>query len=249
MLLSGHFGLTDGSVVESLEITISGMSSHHLANLNRIGAPRLRDPKPRLKKSSGFSLIEVLVSVVILSFGLLGMAGMQAASLQSNREARLQSSAVVLARELAEMIRGNKLAGIQPAATNPYLGSFTSPLAATTPSYCLSVGATACTGATPLATATAIGNAQMTEWLARVDAELPGARVDVCVDSAPFDASGLPQWACTAAGGAVVLKIGWTRGSTNRSLSVTPAASAPSALERATIPGVVLPLIAGDAAV
>jgi type IV pilus assembly protein PilV len=220
-----------------------------MVNFNRLGGTRLRCVKPRRATSSGFSLIEVLVSVVVLSFGLLGMAGMQAASLQSNREARIQSSAVVLARELAEMIRGNKLAGVLPAATNPYLGSFSSPLVATTPSYCLSVGATACTGATPLAIATAIGNAQMTEWLARVDAELPGARVDICIDSAPFDASGLPQWGCTAAGGVVVLKIGWTRGSTNRSLSVTPAASSPSALERATIPGVVLPLTAGDAAV
>jgi type IV pilus assembly protein PilV len=200
-------------------------------------------------KEAGFSLIEVLVSIVILSFGLLGMAGMQAASLQSNREARLQSSAVVLARELAEMIRGNKIAGVLPAATNPYVGSFTSPLAATTPSYCLSIGATPCSGANPLATATAIGNAHMTEWLERVDAELPGARVEICVDSTPFDASGLPRWACTGTGGVVVLKIGWTRGSTDRSLSVTPAASAPSALERATVPGVVLPLTAGDAAV
>ena len=222
-----------------------------MVNFNRIGVMRLRYVKTHRVTSSGFSLIEVLVSVVVLSFGLLGMAGMQAASLQSNREARIQSSAVVLARELAEMIRGNKLAGIQPVGTNPYLGSFSSPLVATTPSYCLSVGATACTGGsggTPLALATAIGNAQMTEWLARVDAELPGARVDICVDSAPFDASGLPQWACTSAGGVIVLKIGWTRGSTNRSLSVTPAASSPSALERATIPGVVLPLTAGDTA-
>ena len=229
--------------------TISGMSLHYFATFNPIGGTPFRQIKPYLDKNSGFSLIEVLVSIVVLSFGLLGMAGMQAASLQSNREARLQSSAVVLARELAELIRGNKLAGILPAATNPYVGSFSSPLTATTPSYCLSVSAAACTGATPLVIATAIGNAQMTEWLARVDAELPGARVDICVDSAPFDASGLPQWACTAAGGVVVLKIGWTRGSTNRSLSVTPAASSPSALERATIPGVVLPLTAGDAAV
>lgn len=249
MLLSGHFRPTGGSVGAWFEITISGMSPHHLVNFKRIGGTPVRRVKPRRVKSSGFSLIEVLVSVVVLSFGLLGMAGMQAASLQSNREARLQSSAVVLARELAEMIRGNKLAGILPAATNPYMGSFSSPLAATTPAYCLSVSATACTGATPVAIATAIGNAQMTEWLARVDAELPGARVDICVDSAPFDASGLPRWACTAAGGVVVLKIGWTRGSTNRSLSVTPTASSPSALERATIPGVVLPLTAGDGAV
>jgi type IV pilus assembly protein PilV len=248
LLLSGHFRPTDGSVAGRLEITISGMSPHKLVDFNRVVSCRPGRGGRRLSTSSGFTLIEVLVSVVVLSFGLLGMAGMQAASLKSNREARLQSSAVVLARELAEMIRGNKLAGVLPAATNPYLGTFSSPLAATTSSYCLSVGA-ACAGATPLAVATAIANAQMTEWLARVDAELPGARVDICIDAAPFDVAGLPQWGCTAAGGVVVLKIGWTRGSTNKSLATAPAASAPSALERATIPGVILPLTAGDAAV
>lgn len=184
----------------------------------------------------GFSLIEVLVSIVVLTIGLLGMVGMQAASLQANREARLQSSAVVLARELADMIRGNKAVGIL-ATSNPYLGSFSSPLAATTSSYCLNVatGTTACTNPT------AIANAQMTEWLARVDAEVPGARVVTCFDSAPFDSNGLPQWACTAGTGAViVIKIGWTRGSTNRSLSGA------AALERATIPSIVVPLTAGS---
>ena len=195
------------------------------------------------RKAYGFSLVEVLVSIVVLSFGLLGMVGMQAASLQANREARLQSSAVVLAREVAEMIRGNKAIGIL-ATSNPYLGSFSSPLAASTPSYCLSVatGTTACTNSIDIA------NAQMTEWLARVDAQLPGARVDICFDSAPFDSNGLPQWACTAGtGGVVVVKIGWTRGSTNRSLTPAAAASAPSALERATIPSIVVPVTAGSA--
>jgi len=33
----------------------------------------------------GFPLIEVLVAIVVLSFGLLGMVGMQAASLHANR--------------------------------------------------------------------------------------------------------------------------------------------------------------------
>lgn len=180
-------------------------------------------------------MVEVLVSIVVLSFGLLGMVGMQASALKSNREARLQSTAITLARELAEMIRGNKTIGSLPSATNPYLGSFNStPLAATTPLYCLSVGTTAC------ANATQVANAQMTEWLARVDAELPGARVSSCYDTAPFDASGLPQWACTAGTGReIMVKIGWTRGSTDRSKSGT------AALERATIPSIVFPVTAG----
>lgn len=192
----------------------------------------------RRENQSGFSLIEVLISIIVLSFGLLGMVGMQAAALQANREARLQSSAAVLARELAEMIRGNKDIGILTAG-NPYLGSFsTSPLAATTPSYCLNVA----TSTPACADKTAIANAEMTEWLARVDAQLPGARVSVCFDSAPFDGNGLPQWACnsTGASGVIVVKIGWTQGSTDRSQSGN------AALERATAPSIVFPVTAGS---
>lgn len=185
----------------------------------------------------GFSLVEVLVSIVVLSFGLLGMVGMQAASLKSNREARLQSSGVVLARELAEMIRGNKAVGVLTGAGNPYLGTFNStPLVANTPAYCLAVGASACIDAT------AVANAQMTEWLARVDAELPGAKVTVCYDSAPYNANGIPQWPCgTAAGGVITVKIGWTRGSTNR------AATGVDALDIANTPAVIFPITAGSA--
>lgn len=192
--------------------------------------------RPDVRHISGFSLVEVLVSIVVLSFGLLGMVGMQAAALKSNREARLQSSGVVLARELAEMIRGNKAVGVLTGTANPYLGSFTSPLTATTPFYCLNVGTTAC------ADATKVANAQMTEWLARVDAELPGARVAVCYDSAPFNANGIPQWTCgTAAGGVITVKIGWTRGSTNRS------ATGAAALDVASTPVIIFPVTSGSA--
>ena len=178
-------------------------------------------------------MIEVLVSIVVLSFGLLGMVGMQAAALQANREARLQSAATVLARELADMIRGNKDIGILTSG-NPYLGSFTSPLTAATPTYCLNVGSS-CTSTTDVA------NAQMTEWLARVDAELPSARVTICFDTAPYDANGLPQWTCTAAANAMmVVKIGWTTSSTNKSLTGS------SAIDQAARPSIVLPVTAGN---
>ena len=88
----------------------------------------------------------------------------------------------------------------------------------------------------------------MTEWLSRVDAELPGARVVVCVDAAPYNATtNLPQWGCTAPTGSVVaqsfIKIGWTQGSTNR------AATGASALVRANadgLPAIVFPVIAGS---
>ena len=198
------------------------------------------------RDTQGFSLLEVLISIVILSFGLLGMVGLQATALQSNREARSQSIAASLARELAEMMRGNKDVALR-ATNNPYLGDFpTSALSVSSPSYCLNASntATTCTDTTDLA------NAEMTEWLSRVGSQLPGARVAVCIDAVPFETStGLPQWACTAATGAnAVIKIGWTRGSTNRSLTGSAALERTSDTNNPNNrPAIVLPITAGNA--
>ncbi|MDT7520333.1 type IV pilus modification protein PilV [Rhodoferax sp. TBRC 17660] len=208
--------------------------------------------KPNAAKMGGFSLIEVLISVVVLSFGLLGAVGLQASALQSNREARIQSSALALARELAEMIRGNKDVALL-TTSNPFHGDFSTPMTAPTPSYCLKVSnslttaaATPCAGANTTETQTNIANASMTEWLARVEEELPGARVVVCDDAAPYTAGGQPQWACTAGTDATkVVKIGWTKTSTNKALT------AASAIEKATgagaaAPSVILALTPGN---
>ena len=187
---------------------------------------------------TGFTFIEVLISIIILSFGLLGMVGLQAAALQGNRDARVQSTAVSLARELAEMMRSNK--DLALTATNPYIGDFSSdPLSPAVASYCLNVGSLP----TTCIDKTAIANAQMTEWLTRVSNELPGAHIVVCVDSAPYDSAGKPRWPCdiTGVGPTAVIKIGWTRASTDR--TKTGAA----AFERALIPSLVFPVTAGNA--
>lgn len=193
--------------------------------------------RPNPRHSAGFSLVEVLISIVVLSFGMLAMVGLQASALQSNREARMQSTATGLARELAEKMRGNHIIGNLPTvADNPYLGNFASvPLAAASPNYCLSVGQNCpvTTGA-EVSNATAVANAEMTDWLARVDGNLPGARVRVCFDATPF-AAGVPQWDCTDTGDIAVVKIGWTRGATNRDPAATP-------FEKATAPSVVIPV-------
>ena len=209
----------------------------------RSGQSRLRS-RPR---HSGFTLIEVLVAIVVLSFGLLGMVGLQAASLQANRDARLQSTAILLARELAEMMRGNK--DVALTAGNPYLGEFAiNALTPATPSYCLNAGATPCTSRENVA------RAQLTEWLGRVNDQLPGARVSICADASPFDASGAPVWACSAPAApaaaaaaappaGVVIKIGWTRPTFRRATSVDDAAGA---LRYADVPSVVIPVTPGS---
>ena len=59
--------------------------------------------------SRGFTLIEVLVTLVILTFGLLGIAGLMAKGQRIAFEAYQRQQAVALAVDMAERIRGNRL--------------------------------------------------------------------------------------------------------------------------------------------
>lgn len=59
--------------------------------------------------SFGFSLIELLVTLVIVSVGVLGVASLQIQSLQQNREAFFRAEATYLANGLIDRIRANPL--------------------------------------------------------------------------------------------------------------------------------------------
>lgn len=61
------------------------------------------------KINGGFTLIEVLVSMVVLSLGLLGLAGLQAAALKNNQSSYYRSQATQFAYDLADRIRANKV--------------------------------------------------------------------------------------------------------------------------------------------
>jgi type IV pilus assembly protein PilV len=88
-----------------------------------IGNPASAQSVECRRVEGGFTLVEILVAIVILAFGMLGTVGMQAFALQANRDARLQAQAVGYARELAEMMRGNKEIAVKTtAAANPYFG-------------------------------------------------------------------------------------------------------------------------------
>jgi type IV pilus assembly protein PilV len=60
-----------------------------------------------MKAAAGFSLVEVLISIVILSIGLLGMAGLTAASMNGTNESYYRSQATVLADDILDRMRAN----------------------------------------------------------------------------------------------------------------------------------------------
>ena len=59
----------------------------------------------------GFSLVEVLIALVIMSVGMLGIAGLYVQSMQAGRTATFRHHAVTLAGDVADRIRANPTAG------------------------------------------------------------------------------------------------------------------------------------------
>lgn len=62
----------------------------------------------RRPAQAGFSLLEVLVSMVILAIGLLGLAGLLTASMGNSHSASLRTQATVLAYGIADAMRANR---------------------------------------------------------------------------------------------------------------------------------------------
>jgi type IV pilus assembly protein PilV len=68
------------------------------------------------KRASGFTLVEVLIALVIMSIGMLGIAGLYVHSMQAGRTALFRHNAITLAGDVAERIRANPRAGVAYAA-------------------------------------------------------------------------------------------------------------------------------------
>jgi type IV pilus assembly protein PilV len=75
-----------------------------------------------MQRQAGFSLIEVLISIVILSVGLLGTAGLVTASLKGGNTSYYRSQATVLADDIIDRMRANVTAA-QGGKYNIDLGS------------------------------------------------------------------------------------------------------------------------------
>lgn len=157
-------------------------------------------------QSRGFAMIEVLVAVLIISFGLLGLAGLQATGLRNNYGSHMRSIATQQAYELIDRMRANK-SGVDAGSYNNLGGAQSDPACIATSAGC---------------SAANVAITDMYQWNLRNKQQLPSGEGVVCLDSTPAD--GTPAAPGCDGSPPFVVKIWWdgNKDTTNLSRLVTP---------------------------
>ncbi|MCH9697781.1 MAG: type IV pilus modification protein PilV [Gammaproteobacteria bacterium] len=116
----------------------------------------------RLARSDGFSLVEVLVTAVVMSVGLLGIAGLQLTSLKNNDSAFIRSQGTIFSYNLIDYMRANRQSAIAG-------------------DYNISLSALSDLSA-PSGTPT-IADSDRYSWFQQLDANLPNAKAAINCDA------------------------------------------------------------------
>jgi type IV pilus assembly protein PilV len=115
----------------------------------------------------GMTLVEVLVTLLIISVGLLGVGALQLTSLRNNYDAFVRSQAAVLSSEIIDRMRANRDAA-RGGAYNVALGPHT---ATSTPA-----------------------ETDLTAWKAALAAAMPNGDGQVAIDAATLMITVTIQW-------------------------------------------------------
>lgn len=118
----------------------------------------------RLRRQTGFSLLEVMVAVVVFSIGLIGLGLLLTASIRANHVGFLHSQATFVAESIADAMRANVVGVWQ----NNYNGIWN----AATPAAAVDCTAVACTPAQ-------LAARDVAAWGRMVGELLPGGAANV----------------------------------------------------------------------
>jgi type IV pilus assembly protein PilV len=112
-------------------------------------------------RQRGMTLVEILVAIVVLSLGLLGLAGLQLKGLQVNQGSIYRWQAAMLAQDMADRMRADRVGATNGSYTQTHLAA----------------------GSTPSSTSPS-AQSELQDWWARVQM-LPGASASISAPAGP----------------------------------------------------------------
>lgn len=128
-----------------------------------------KQPNKPQNKQQGFSLLEVLITMLIVSFGLLGIAGIVITSLKNNQGSYARSQASLLANDIVDRMRANR--GSAEVVPSPYNLAL---------------------NAVPAGAGTAVDD--LTQWRAALAASIASGTGSVAVDNTSKKVTITVQW-------------------------------------------------------
>lgn len=103
-------------------------------------------------RNRGFTLVEAMVALIVLSVGLLGIAALYVETLRANRTSLYRTQAVNMATDIGDRMRSNRNPAAAYACGSP---------------------------CDPTAGGNAIAIADLTDWMNQIAAQLPGGTAAV----------------------------------------------------------------------
>jgi type IV pilus assembly protein PilV len=73
----------------------------------------IKHPHSSKARARGMTIVEILVTLLVISIGLLGVAGLHAFSLRNNYDALVTSHASALASEILDRMRANRAEALE----------------------------------------------------------------------------------------------------------------------------------------
>jgi len=164
----------------------------------------------RSRLDGGFTLLEVMVAMVVLSVGLLSLAGLQVIGLRTSHSSYLRTQATIQSYDIIDRMRANMRANEDGVKKSDVIVSYNQPTQT----------GSAGTEDTDCETVNGCSTASMAEhdlfrWNQAISDVLPGGIGVVCVDSTPEDGDPADP-ACDNIGGGdpatatYAIKIWWT---------------------------------------
>ncbi len=145
------------------------------------------------RQGCGYSLLEVMVAVVILSVGLAALGLLQVVNVQNTYNANNRAVAATAARDMADRIRANLVAYENGLFANASVGANNN--------CATGGGGTVCNF-------TAMAQDDLAQWQQQLGALLPAGAGVVCVDNGVIDDGNPGAPGCSGTGNTVI-KVFW----------------------------------------
>lgn len=141
----------------------------------------------------GFTLLEILVTLIVVTIGLLGLAGLQMTGLRHNHDAYIRSQAALQAYDIADRMQANLVKAKE--LSNPYDSRGT----ATYTYSAIGAADATCENATGSGcSTTALAANDMFRWKQTLRALLPSGIGIVCRDSSALPSANASDYNPTA---------------------------------------------------